>query len=134
MIDDFVHYLLQELISMGWTRKETSHLSPNVVEFTKLFNNINFWVQEECLKEKAVQRRAEVLGHFVKIAKELMKLNNLHGVVAVLAALQVGLMLSHRHIFMDLFYLYHGICVSSSIVQLHILLSYDEKAQSNQWL
>jgi hypothetical protein len=77
-----------ELASCAWTTKEKLTLAPNVVAFTRRFNHLNFLVQKEILSAKSARLRSDIMAHFIKVAKRLLELNNLHSVMAVLSALQ----------------------------------------------
>ncbi|XP_067877372.1 ras-specific guanine nucleotide-releasing factor RalGPS2-like [Heterodontus francisci] len=78
----------EELSSCVWNKREKHTLAPNVVAFTGRFNQVSFWVIHEILTKRTLKIRVEVLGHFIKIAKKLQDLHNLHGLMAVISALQ----------------------------------------------
>uniref|UniRef100_A0A1I8HNA6 Ras-GEF domain-containing protein n=1 Tax=Macrostomum lignano TaxID=282301 RepID=A0A1I8HNA6_9PLAT len=77
-----------ELTSVAWHGRDKELRAPNVVKFTRVFNHVNFWVQKCILETTSLSNRATVLAHFIKIAKKLYELQNLHGTFAVVAALQ----------------------------------------------
>ncbi|XP_012694995.1 ras-specific guanine nucleotide-releasing factor RalGPS2 isoform X2 [Clupea harengus] len=84
----FQAILPEELSSCGWNKKEKHSSSPNVVAFTRRFNQTSFWVVREILHAQTLKIRAEVLSLYIRTAKKLCDINNLHAVMAVVSGLQ----------------------------------------------
>ncbi|XP_041913264.1 LOW QUALITY PROTEIN: ras-specific guanine nucleotide-releasing factor RalGPS2 [Alosa sapidissima] len=78
----------EELSSCGWNKKEKHFTAPNVVAFTRRFNQTSFWVVREILHAQTLKIRAEVLSLYIRTAKKLCDMNNLHAVMAVVSGLQ----------------------------------------------
>lgn len=78
----------EELTSCGWSKNNKLDVAPNVVAMTRHFNHVSFWVVQEVLNPLQVRQRAEVVSHFIRIAKKLHELNNLHTLMAVISALR----------------------------------------------
>ncbi|KAM9761852.1 ras-specific guanine nucleotide-releasing factor RalGPS2 isoform 3-T5 [Menidia menidia] len=78
----------EELSSCGWNKKEKHSSAPNVVAFTRRFNQTSFWVVREILHAQTLKIRAEVLSLYIRTAKKLCDMNNLHAVMAVVSGLQ----------------------------------------------
>lgn len=78
-----------ELMGNAWMKKDKFTIAPNVVEITRRFNHLSLWVVREILKPQTKPSgRLDVLKLFIKIAKHLRKLNNIHSLIAVLSALR----------------------------------------------
>ncbi|KAL4634965.1 ras-specific guanine nucleotide-releasing factor RalGPS2-like isoform X1 [Arapaima gigas] len=78
----------EELSSCGWNKKEKHSSAPNAVAFTRRFNQVSFWVVQEILHAQTLKIRAEVLSLYIRTAKKLCDMNNLHAVMAVISGLQ----------------------------------------------
>lgn len=78
----------EELTCCAWTAKKKHELCPNVVNFTKRFNQVSFWVQSEILASNTAKNRAEKIVHFIRIARKLLEINNLNSLKAVVSGLQ----------------------------------------------
>ena len=76
-----------ELTSCQWTGKKKYDLCPNIVKFTKRFNQVSFWVTTEILDNNTAKIRAEIVTHFIRVAKKLLELNNLNSLKAVVSSL-----------------------------------------------
>lgn len=81
-----------ELTSLGGSSSSNKpnkkqDLSPNVVAMNRQFNQVTFWVVGQILSHDSPRIRAELISNFIKTAKHLYQLNNLHSSYAVISAL-----------------------------------------------
>lgn len=77
-----------ELSSISWNTRDKHVRSPNVVAFTRRFNQVSFWAVKEVLNVSNLKQRSEVLAHMIRVARKLQDLCNLHAQFAILCALQ----------------------------------------------
>ncbi|KAH9390607.1 RasGEF [Tyrophagus putrescentiae] len=66
-----------ELRPGQWTSSMKHILSPNVVDFTRRFNILTFWISDEVLGMKQPKQRAGVISYFIRVAHHLIDLKNL---------------------------------------------------------
>uniref|UniRef100_A0A7E4UMA4 Ras-GEF domain-containing protein n=1 Tax=Panagrellus redivivus TaxID=6233 RepID=A0A7E4UMA4_PANRE len=77
-----------ELETGAWTNQKTKYSdAPYVTGMTLRFNLICHWVQREILSSDKVAYRASLIEYFIKVAKKLLDMNNIHASFAVVSAL-----------------------------------------------
>lgn len=77
-----------ELKPGQWTGSMKHVLSPNVVDFTRRFNILTFWISDEVLCNRQPKARADVISYFIKVAHHLIDpLKSLYSSYAIFCAL-----------------------------------------------
>lgn len=77
-----------ELACLGdATSRSRQNSCPNMAAMKRQFNQVTFWVVGQILASETPRQRAEVISHFIKTARRLYLLNNLHSSNAVVSAL-----------------------------------------------
>jgi len=80
----------EELINLGQSSHRSARrqdLCPNIVAMNRQFNQVTFWVVGQILSHESARMRTDLISHFIKTAKRLHQLNNLHSTYAIVSAL-----------------------------------------------
>ncbi|ETO14461.1 hypothetical protein RFI_22905, partial [Reticulomyxa filosa] len=86
MFEKFKKITPTELLQKGWTRDDKFNRAPNVVDMIFFCESISVWVQLEIIAEKPANR-LRAYEKFIRIARELEKINNQYGQLQVFAGL-----------------------------------------------
>jgi len=76
--------------SSDTTRRHGQSSCPNVMAMKRQFNQLTFWVVDQILRQSSPRQRANSISYFVKTAKNLHQLNNLHSANAIVSALLIS--------------------------------------------
>lgn len=68
-------------------KQRCHNICPNLLAMKRQFNQLTFWVVGQILAYDLPQQRAELVSYFIKTAKRLYRLNNLHSSNAIVSAL-----------------------------------------------
>lgn len=85
--DELLHMSTSRRANNSHNNRHKQTRCPNVVALNKQFNQVTFWVVSQILSHESPRNRAELMSTFVKTAKRLHQLNNLHSSYAVVSAL-----------------------------------------------
>jgi type II secretory pathway pseudopilin PulG len=78
----------REFLSSAWAKKDKAVRSPNIVAFTKRFNEVSRWVASSLLQIPKIRARIKMIERFIHVASRCRELNNFNAVMAVLGGLQ----------------------------------------------
>jgi len=76
-----------ECFGLKWTKKDKELYSPNIVKFTKRFNDISYWLATIIVQEEDLKQRIKLVNHIVKIAQVCEEIHNYNLIMAILGAL-----------------------------------------------
>jgi len=76
-----------ELLNLNWNKKDKTEKAPNILNMIHTSNRVCRWVETEILCESNAKIRANILGHFIRVAQACLKLNNFNAVMEMLSAL-----------------------------------------------
>ncbi|KAL9651649.1 hypothetical protein ABK040_001594 [Willaertia magna] len=76
----------KELLSQAWNKNPKA--SPNVVEIIQRTNTVVLWVAHQILEQKKEEKRVWAIRKFIKIARELRKINNFNGLKEIIGGLR----------------------------------------------
>jgi Rap guanine nucleotide exchange factor 1 len=70
-----------------WAKEQCEERSPNLKLFTEHFNKMSYWARSQILKQEDAKDREKYVLKFIKIMKNLRKINNFNSYLALLSAL-----------------------------------------------
>ncbi|KAJ5066860.1 guanine nucleotide exchange factor [Anaeramoeba ignava] len=80
----------KECLSEGWLKKDKEIRSPNIVKFTKFFNQVGLWAATEILKCEKLRDRVQTITYFIKVEKKCREFHNFNTVQEIIAGLEVS--------------------------------------------
>lgn len=85
---DFMKVHPDELEGLAWTRADRAHRAPSVMNITRRFNDLSFWISLDILLQVDETERAARLAQAITLCDELLKLRDFQGAFAVMSSLQ----------------------------------------------
>eukprot|EP01087_Luapelamoeba_hula_P007536 TRINITY_DN1845_c0_g2_i5.p1 TRINITY_DN1845_c0_g2~~TRINITY_DN1845_c0_g2_i5.p1 ORF type:complete len:830 (+),score=177.60 TRINITY_DN1845_c0_g2_i5:734-3223(+) len=88
-----VHYSLfceidsTEFFNGGWSKKNAAQVSPRLLAYINRFNMISQWIQTQIVQTSNIETRADLIGRFIQMGKEFLRLHNFQDMMVVNAAL-----------------------------------------------
>uniref|UniRef100_A0A6B2L6F3 Ras-GEF domain-containing protein n=1 Tax=Arcella intermedia TaxID=1963864 RepID=A0A6B2L6F3_9EUKA len=77
----------REFLQQCWLKPNKNLLAPNLLSMTKRFCDISEWVVYEVLLGNTPKERAGIVTFFLQVARELLELQNLSGMAAIMGGL-----------------------------------------------
>lgn len=84
-----VQVATEEWLGCGWTKPHFQQLCPFLFHLVERFNRISPWISSE-LALAAEDKRGKVISKLVRIASSCLDLGNYNAVMAIVAALNQG--------------------------------------------
>jgi hypothetical protein len=74
--DLFVKIMPYEFLNQAWTKADADERAPNIINVTKRFNEIAFWVAKSILEVKTVKARSRRLARLIDVAGYLSRITS----------------------------------------------------------
>ncbi|KNC53740.1 Ras guanine nucleotide exchange factor A [Thecamonas trahens ATCC 50062] len=82
---------VRELFNKAWSDKHRKHeRAPNVLAVISWFNHFSSWIITQIVSETSFKARVKLVARFITLGNHFRVLNNLSGVMAVVAALKTA--------------------------------------------
>lgn len=79
-----------ECLKKAWTCADSGVRAQGIISSIAFYNKITSWVQCSLLEQKGVHMRAQILRHFVLIARQCLALNNFASMWAIVSSLSLS--------------------------------------------
>ena len=85
----FTQIQQEEFKNCNWEKKDKGSRAPCICDFQEYFNRTSAWVTISILNLDITEKqRADLITHFIKIAKKLLEFKNFHSFMAIVISLE----------------------------------------------